>query len=49
MLSLCYYIYMNEFKIYRDNQYDLKENIKIKFNSRVLPAILKVDDYFVNH
>ena len=53
--ALCYYIYMNNFKIYTNGQYDTVANIKYKLSVKKEIAISnlkdfgnKVDYFFVN-
>lgn len=37
---------MNEIKVYRDGQYDHKENLKIKLHNQLLDIQKKVDYFF---
>lgn len=47
---------MDHFHVYRDGQYDRRENLKIKINDqievlndKIAQALNTIDDFFVNH
>lgn len=44
---------MENFRVYRDGNYSITDNAKIKIQTvienSIVPALYRIDDYFVNH